>query len=171
VKQLKDLLDLVEKAELKITSAYSASEFLVVVIVICVTPAICEEMLFRGFVFRNIERIAKPAIAVFMQSFLFALYHFQPLNLVPLIMLGLFLGYVVYCSGSIYTSMVCHFLNNFLASYMVYKYGKEDFETPHLSSSGTLDAVLIVLCSLVLLSIVIILMYRLRYRKEETASL
>lgn len=174
IKQVKELFDMIEKAELKIVSAYSIYEFIIVVIVISVTPAICEEFLFRGFVLRNLQRVSKPSIAIFLSGFLFALYHFQPLNLIALLMLGVFLGFVVYCSDSIYTGIICHFLNNFFATYLLYKYGKEDFQTPHISSSEKIDALIMAAVSLVLLASVMVMMYRLRtkpkLRIEEGAA-
>jgi len=166
IKEVRDLFDTLEKAEMKIVSAYSVYEYIIVVFAICVTPAICEELLFRGFVMRNLEKIAKPSIAIFLTGFLFALYHFQPLNLVALMMLGIYLGFVVYCSDSIYTGMVCHFLNNFFASYLFYKYGKEDFETPRISSSQKMDAVILGAASIILISSLMILMYRMRTKRH-----
>ncbi len=166
IKEVRDLFDTLEKAEMKIVSAYSIYEYLIVVFAICVTPAICEEFLFRGFVLRNLEKIAKPSIAIFLSGFLFALYHFQPLNLVALIMLGVYLGFVVYCSDSIYTGIICHFLNNFFASYLLYKYGKEDFDTPRISSSQKMDAVILGTVSLVLIASLMIFMYRMRTIKK-----
>ena len=120
IKQVRDLFDTIEKSTMKIVSAYSVYEFIIVIIVVSVTPAICEEFLFRGFVMKNLERVAKPSIAIFLSGFLFGLYHFQPLNIVPLVMLGVFLGFVVYCSDSIITGIICHFLNNFFAAFFVY---------------------------------------------------
>lgn len=162
IKQIRDLFDMIEKATMKIVAAYSVYEFIIVVIVVSVTPAICEEFLFRGFVLRNFQKISKPAIAIFLSGFMFALYHFQPLNLVPLVMLGVYLGYVVYCSDSLVTGIVCHFLNNFFASYLLYRYGKEDFESPHISSSEKVDALIMAGASLVLLASMMMLMYRMR---------
>jgi hypothetical protein len=162
VKQLREIFDTIEQATLKIVTAHSPVEYIVVVIAISVTPAICEEFLFRGFVLRNLERTAKPAIAIFLTGFLFAFYHFQPLNMVPLVMLGVFLSFTVYCSDSIYTGITAHFVNNFLASFLLYKYGKEEFDTPHISSSEKMDAVILALGSLLFLITLMILMYRMR---------
>jgi len=39
--------------------------------------------------------------------------------------LGIFLTFIVYHSGSIYTSIVCHFINNFLSALAVYIYGTD----------------------------------------------
>jgi membrane protease YdiL (CAAX protease family) len=165
-KQVKDLFDTLESAGLKIVSAHSVFEFIVVVFVICITPAICEEILFRGFVLKNMQRISRPGIAIFMSGFLFAVYHFQPFNIIPLIILGCFLGYAVYCSNSIYTGMICHFLNNFFATFFLYKYGKEEVQPPHLTNSESTDVLIAAAVSFVIFLGVMYIIYRLRVRVQ-----
>lgn len=165
IKWLKDIFDMLEKATDKIVSAYSPLEFIVVVFVISITPAICEEILFRGFVLKNIEKVAKPSIAIFLSGFLFALYHFEPFNMIPLIVLGCYLGFVVHYSESIYTGMACHFFNNFFASYLLYKYGAEELKTPEISGSETLNVLSMMLVSLILFVIVLIMYYKLRAKQ------
>ena len=166
LKELKSIFDLVEETTMKLVKSYSPFEFAIVVFVIGVTPAICEEMLFRGFVLKNLEKVAKANIAIFLSGFLFALYHLQPFNLVPLIILGTFLAFVVYYSNSIYVGMLCHFLNNFFAAYFVYMFGKQDIETPRLSQSQTVDTIVTGIISLILFVFVIYLFYKFRYKKE-----
>jgi hypothetical protein len=165
IKWLKDIFDMLEKATDKIVSAYSPLEFIVVVFVISITPAICEEILFRGFVLKNIEKVAKPSIAIFLTGFLFALYHFEPFNMIPLIVLGCYLGFVVHYSDSIYTGMICHFFNNFFASYLLYKYGAEELKTPEISGSETLNVMVMILASLILFGIVLMMYYKLRAKQ------
>lgn len=167
LRQLKSLFDLLEETIMKIVKAHSPVEFLVVVFVIALTPAICEEILFRGFVLKNLEKTARPNIAIFLTGFLFAAYHFQPFNIIPLIALGSYLSFIVYYSNSIYLGIISHFLNNFFAAFFVYKYGKQDMETPQLSGSEILDAVIMVIVSMLLFLSAMILFYRLRYRKES----
>ncbi len=171
MKYVKDIFDMLEKASLKIVSAHSPFEFGVIVFVICVTPAICEEILFRGFVLKNLQKVSKPGIAVFMSGFLFAVYHFQPFNLIPLIILGTFLGFIVYYSNSIFTGMLCHFLNNFTATFLLYKYGKEDLETPHLTNSQTNDIIIASIASFALFMLLMFLFYKWRVKvNPETGN-
>ncbi len=122
---LKELFDKLESTTLSLVTSNSVLELIGVVIVIAVTPAICEEFLFRGLVLFNFEKIKTPAVSIFLTGFLFAAFHFHPFNLIPLTLLGVFLAFVVYHSGSIITSIVCHFLNNFIAAFAVYFYGKD----------------------------------------------
>jgi predicted metal-dependent RNase len=58
-------------------------------------------------------------------------------------------------------------LNNFFASFFLYKYGKQDFETPHLSASETLDTVIMSAAALILFIGVLTLFYKFRYRGES----
>jgi hypothetical protein len=170
IKQVKDVFDLVEKTTLKILTAYSVLEFVVVVLVIAVTPAICEEILFRGFVLKNIGKIARPSMAIFLSGFMFAVYHFQPFNVIPLIILGWFLGFVVYYSNSIYTGIVCHFLNNFFASYFLFVYGKDEFKTPEVSGSELPDTIIMTVFSIILFAALVFLFYKFRFREEAAEA-
>ena len=170
LKQLKDLFDTLESAELKIIKAYSLIEFLVITFVICITPAVCEELLFRGFVLSNIKKLSKATVAIFITAILFALYHFQPFNIVPLILLGSFLGFVVYYSNSIFLGMFVHFLNNFIASYVLYIYNTTDINTPKITGKEGMDTMAIGLISALLFIFVIYLFYKFRTKSIEEAK-
>ncbi len=166
---VKEIFDTLESSTMKIVQAHSLIEFFVVVFVICITPAICEEALFRGFALTNLGKTAKPAVAIFLTGFLFAFYHFQPFSLIPLIVLGWYLGFIVFYANSIWVGIICHFLNNFFASYFLYVYGKEDFETPHLAGDELTDTIVAAVLSVVLFAATVILYYRLRV-KENTET-
>ncbi len=78
-------------------------------------PAAGEELLFRGLVQRNFERVLRPVPAIFLAAVFFAALHLRPVTLVPLVALGAYLGYIVRKSGSIYPAVLGHFLFNALA--------------------------------------------------------
>ncbi len=162
LKPVKEIFDSLERSTLKIVSAYSLMEFLVVVFVICITPAICEEVLFRGFTLGNFNKVARPMAAIFLSGFLFAFYHFQPLNIVPLVILGWYLGFIVYYANSIWVGIICHFLNNFFAAYFLYAYGRQDFETPNLTGDELTSTIAAGAASALLFVSILILYYRMR---------
>jgi hypothetical protein len=81
----------------EIFTARSPGEFIWLVAVVCVTPAICEEVFFRGFVQRTFERTMGWK-SVILIGVLFGLFHFQPLGLVTLATLGILFGYFFYRS-------------------------------------------------------------------------
>lgn len=169
LKPVKEIWEKLEGSVMRIVAAHSPVEFAVIVFVICVTPAICEEFLFRGFVLTNLRKTASAKAAIFLSGFLFAIYHFQPFNLLPLVFLGWFLGFVVYYSNSIFTGIICHFLNNFLASYYLYVFGKENFDNPMLTASETMNTLIAAVISIMLFSIIIIIYYKLREKEPAQA--
>ncbi len=100
-------------------SANSPGQFLAIVLVVAITPAICEEVFFRGYFQRTLER------SLGMKSFiitgiLFGLFHMQPLSLISLSILGLLFSFFYYRSRSIFPSSAAHFTNNFFAILLLY---------------------------------------------------
>lgn len=100
--------------------AHTHLEFLWLVFVVALTPAICEEIFFRGYVQRTFERTMQ-AKSVILVGVIFGLFHLQPLGLVTLSMIGILLGYFYYRSKSLLPAMAGHFTNNFLAVLVLYK--------------------------------------------------
>jgi membrane protease YdiL (CAAX protease family) len=123
LEKIKLIFDTFEKSTLSLVTSYSIPEFLVVILAIALTPAICEEFLFRGLIFKNFNKSLSLKASVFYTGLIFALFHFHPFNLLPLILLGVYLTFVVYYSESIFTSVVCHFINNFISAYVVFIFG------------------------------------------------
>ncbi|MBI3766350.1 MAG: CPBP family intramembrane metalloprotease, partial [Ignavibacteriales bacterium] len=91
----------------------SLPEFFWLVLVIAITPAICEETFFRGYVQRTMERTVKWK-SVLIVGVVFGLFHLQPLGLISLSILGMVFGYFAYRSKSLLPSMAAHFTNNFV---------------------------------------------------------
>ncbi len=133
IDQVKEMM---EQMYTLLTSAHSIPEFIFVVIVIAATPAICEEMLFRGLVQRTLEDESVTGVggqkhrgltAAIVAGVVFGLYHLNPFTLIPLIILGVYFGLVVYRTQNIVTSIAAHFFNNFLACLAVYLNLRDDF--------------------------------------------
>lgn len=162
IKQMKELFDTMESATAKLVSANSIPELIVIVIVIAVTPAICEEFLFRGLVFKNFEKILPAGKAIFFTGFLFALFHFHPFNLVPLTVLGIFLTFIVYHSGSIYTAVFCHFVNNFLSALAVYIFGKDTFDASAATDMSGSEQVQFLILGIISLAVFIFITVMIR---------
>lgn len=75
-------------------------------------PAVCEEILYRGYVLRAFEKSWGIWVAIVFSGFLFGLYHLQLTNLLPLASIGMLLAYVTYVSDSIYPAILAHLINN-----------------------------------------------------------
>ena len=89
-----------------------------VFLAIALLPGICEELLFRGFLIRFFEKYGLQW-AVIISAILFAAFHLDPFRFVPVLLLGFLLGYLALRSGSVYTSMLSHIINNGLAFILV----------------------------------------------------
>jgi sodium transport system permease protein len=91
----------------------------VVWLVIGVTPALCEELFFRGLVLSGLRRLGMwPALLGC--ALLFGLAHSSIYRLLPTVFIGLLLTWLVWRTGSIWTSIVAHTLNNGIAATLVY---------------------------------------------------
>ncbi len=89
------------------------------VIATAVFPALLEELTFRGVIMGSLLKFGKP-FAIFTSSLLFALVHGNMTQIPFAFVAGLACGYAVTETGSIWTGIVIHFLNNFLAVVLDY---------------------------------------------------
>jgi sodium transport system permease protein len=86
----------------------------VTVAVFAVSPAVCEELLFRGALFSAFRRNMPGAAAVLVAAILFAAFHQPPFRMAPTFVLGLVFGYAVWRSGSLACGSLAHLMNNLL---------------------------------------------------------
>ena len=84
-------------------------------VALALTPAICEELLFRGYLQRQVERRGGAVASIVLVGVLFGAYHLRLSQVVPLSMLGIYMGFVVWATGSVWSGFVVHLLNNGLA--------------------------------------------------------
>ena len=80
-----------------------------------VTAAICEEALFRGLLLQLLRRRAGWISAIVWSASLFAIFHLNPIALLPVGLVGAYLAVLVWRSGSLYPAILAHALNNGLA--------------------------------------------------------
>ncbi len=76
-----------------------------------ITPALCEELFFRGLLMSGFRRLGVGS-ALFLSSFLFAVAHSSIYRLLPTFILGLLIGFCALRSRSLITGMVIHAINN-----------------------------------------------------------
>lgn len=85
------------------------------ILLICVLPAVLEEVAFRGLVQHWLHVALTPWKAIAVAAFLFAVLHFSVASFLYLFALGVILGWTKWKTGSLYPAMVIHFLHNFVA--------------------------------------------------------
>jgi len=118
---------LFEETYRSLVTAHTPAEFIFVVIVIALTPAICEEMLFRGLVQRSFEKATVGLQGAMITGVIFAGFHLIPYSFVPLAALGVYFGFMVYRTQNITVAISAHFFNNFVACTALYLQLDEDF--------------------------------------------
>lgn len=88
------------------------------ILLISLLAAVWEELYFRALLQRLIHRISKNAhVGIWLGAILFGLSHLEFSQLISRIMLGAVLGYAYYWTGSLWTPIILHFVNNSL--YMI----------------------------------------------------
>ena len=90
-------------------------EFLLQTLVVCLTPAILEEILFRQLIYREISGYSRSG-AVFYSALFFSVAHFDLFNLPATFFIGLSLGILRTRNVSLSKCCIVHFIINFTAS-------------------------------------------------------
>ena len=171
VNSIKFLLDslneLIEKTFGDLIRADNVPEMLLVIIAISVVPAICEEVMFRGYIQRSFGFKFKPHIAAIITAVFFALYHFNPYGLIPLAIIGFYLGFAAYTSQSLVIPIIIHFLNNFFAVMLYFIIGDDDLLKSNVSDAASLDMNVIYFFLLLILFTALMFFIRNYYKKSK----
>lgn len=82
------------------------------IVTVSVLAPVMEEFVFRGVILRGLLRRMRPVWAIFWSSALFALAHMNPWQAVPAFVIGCLFGWLYFRSGSYWTVVLLHALNN-----------------------------------------------------------
>ena len=125
--------DLAAQVTEKILSEQGVFPFIVNIFIVGIMAGLTEEFFFRGALTSVIgKKIKNPHITIWTVAILFSAVHFQFFGFIPRMLLGAFLGYLLYWTHSIWVPVFAHFLNNSIAV-VGYKMGL--FETSTEGSS------------------------------------
>lgn len=91
---------------------FSEGNLAVLLFVVALAPALCEEALFRGVIFAGLKERMHPAATILLVGALFGLFHLSIYRMLPTGLLGVVLTYFVWRTGSIYPGMLVHALVN-----------------------------------------------------------
>ena len=151
IKSFADDLDrMMESTFGVLLDANSIPEMLLVIFVVTIVPAFCEELFFRGFIQKSFELSIKPVWAILITSTAFAFYHFNPYGLLALIILASYLGFAAYQSKSILIPIIIHFLNNFVSVASYFIWGSDELINTNIVST---DEFVFHLVSFILLTV------------------
>jgi uncharacterized protein len=129
--KIREVIDLVnalyDQTYRMLGTAHTPVEFLIVVFTVALVPAVAEEVLFRGLVQHTVEETSGGLRAALATGLIFGAYHLNPWNIVPLVALGSFFGYLVYRSRNLSIAVSAHFFNNFVACMATFMNVNDDF--------------------------------------------
>lgn len=119
-KWMKELEETAQALTDKMTNVDTIGGLLLNLLVIALIPAVGEEMTFRGVFQQSLTRRMNPHIAIILSAAIFSFFHFQFFGFFPRLFLGILLGYMFYITGSLWTSILMHFVNNGAAVTLYY---------------------------------------------------
>lgn len=155
-----------EKSQMDLIEQILTQDFSLVftISMLAITPAICEEVLFRGYFQRQSERSFGIVWGIVLSGVIFGLYHLRLTQAIPLSMLGAFMAYLTWRTNSIVPAMLVHLANNSFAAILGKIASKEgstvDLETFEMP-------LLVVIPAAVILLLVLIQLHKMARRNEE----
>jgi uncharacterized protein len=149
----------------------SLKAFMVNFLMIAILPAVGEELFFRGVLQRIFQDWFKNIhVAIIVTATVFSIFHFQFYGFFPRLVLGIYLGYIFYWSGSLWVSILVHFLNNGLIVIVSYIAAK-GYANLDADNFGNTNSIPIFVSTLVFTCMLIYLLFRLRRKTVDLDKL
>ena len=134
----------------------STYELIITIVLMCIIPAMFEEVLFRGIVLDELTQKFSRRGAMIATALIFAIVHLDISNLIPQFVLGVILCHITIAEKTVSTAMIAHFANNLFAIIL-----REQFSR-YYSSYG----ILLCLLSIVLATIGVVYFEKKTLRRE-----
>ncbi len=101
------------------STSYPTVNFIRDIIITAILPGICEEFCHRGLLVNGYKQLDMKK-TIILVGFLFGLMHLNIEQFFYASVIGMFLTFLVYVTGSIIPSMIVHFMNNFMGLYLTF---------------------------------------------------
>jgi len=88
---------------------------LVQFLIVAVSPAICEEAVFRGFIRHHVSPLGGAAVQVAVVGVLFGIFHLDPIRFAPTAVLGAAITYAAVKTHNLLYPFLIHLCNNSLS--------------------------------------------------------
>ncbi len=85
------------------------------IVIVALVPGFVEELLFRGYLQSRLLRRWPPVLAIGFSTLVFSAAHLDPIHVLGVIPLGLWLGTIAWRAGSVWPAILCHTVNNAVA--------------------------------------------------------
>ena len=110
-------------------------QYVLFTVLLCVLPAIAEEIFFRGILTESLSGV-KAAAGVFTVALCFALYHGSVAQLFYQFIYGVGLGFLTLKAKSVIPAVIAHFTNNFAVLSIEYFDVSLDLKNPLIIAIG-----------------------------------
>ena len=91
---------------------FASLTFIISFVIVSISPAICEEAVFRGVVMHSFDNGKNKWIAIVVTGLIFGALHGNIWRFVPTALLGIMLGYIVYETDNMIYGALFHAINN-----------------------------------------------------------
>ena len=108
------------------------------ILIFCVIAAIGEEFMFRGLLQKFLGKIIlNPHVLIWTVAILFSAIHFQFYGFITRMLLGAWLGYLMYYTKTIWIPVLAHFTNNFISTGTYYLFQNTPDKVQEIDAIGT----------------------------------
>lgn len=94
---------------------YTGQSLPVMVLVVAIMPAICEETLQRGAILSHLRSLKKEWLIILIMGILFGLFHLSALRFLSTVILGALLSYLMIKKNNLVLPMLMHLVNNLVS--------------------------------------------------------
>ena len=136
----------------------NTSGYLVSLLSVVILPAVVEELLFRGLIFKGLKPYGK-VFSVTISALIFSVYHMSIDQLIYPFLVGLLLGVIMHKENNILYCIAIHFTNNFLSLTLSYL---------NINLSYNHWTYILIAIILLIAFVSIVLYFTLKSRKEES---
>ncbi|MFQ6103505.1 MAG: type II CAAX prenyl endopeptidase Rce1 family protein [Candidatus Glassbacteria bacterium] len=106
-----ELIDIMQKA----FTIQEGESMVLAFFAFSITPSICEEILFRGFLLQGLLEKFSIWSSIVITGICFGFFHVNIYRFIPTAIIGVILAYVVVSSSSLITGIIYHAVNNAIA--------------------------------------------------------
>ncbi len=117
---------LLEELYGQLLAMHTPIEAITVWIVVALTPALCEEVLFRGAVQYSFEKKMRLRWSFLLSGAIFSFFHLNPVTFIPLALLGVYFSVISWRGNSLGYAVAAHATNNTIAVVALYVFKSEN---------------------------------------------
>ena len=95
-----------------LNSVISSKGLILGILIVSLSPAICEEAVHRGFILHTFKNVKHEWITVLVMGIIFGVFHMDPVRFLPTAVLGAALSFIMVKTGNMVLPALFHAVNN-----------------------------------------------------------